>query len=59
MVKDIFAEEEAAVVLFGSRARGDYLETSDIDIGILPKGTMNKNKLNFAEGKDRGLKYTL
>jgi hypothetical protein len=45
MVKDIFAGEEVVVVLFGSRAREDYLKTSDIDIGILPKGTMNKDKL--------------
>ena len=45
MVKGIFAGEEVVVVLFGSRARGDHLETSDIDIGLLLKGTMNKHKL--------------
>jgi hypothetical protein len=47
MVKDIFAGEEVVVVLFGSRAREDYLKTSDIDIGILPKGTMNKDRLTL------------
>ena len=39
------SSEDVKVVLFGSRARGDYFETSDMDIGILPKGEMNKNKV--------------
>ena len=45
MVKDAFKNSEVKIVLFGSRARGDYTKTSDIDIGILPKGEMNRKEL--------------
>ncbi len=45
MVKDTFKNSEVKIVLFGSRARGDYAKTSDIDIGILPKGEMNRKEL--------------
>lgn len=45
MVKDAFKDNDVKLVLFGSRARGDYAKTSDIDIGILPKGRINKKKL--------------
>ena len=34
----VFKPGEVKVVLFGSRARGDHLQTSDIDLGILPQG---------------------
>jgi len=45
MVKDAFKDTDVNIILFGSRARGDYTKTSDIDIGILPKGRINKKKL--------------
>lgn len=45
MVKDAFKGSDVEIVLFGSRARGDYAKTSDIDIGILPRGKINKKKL--------------
>ena len=45
IVKDVFKGEDATVILFGSRARGDYLETSDVDIGILPGKEVNKSKI--------------
>ncbi len=45
MVTDAFKDSEVKIVLFGSRARGDYVNTSDIDIGILPKANINKKKL--------------
>ena len=47
IVKDVFKGEDVMVVLFGSRARGDYLETSDVDVGILPRGEMNKSKITL------------
>ena len=47
IVKDVFEGGDVSVVLFGSRARGGHLETSDIDIGILPKDKMGKNKLTL------------
>ena len=45
MVKDAFKDSAVNIVLFGSRARGDYLKTSDIDIGILPRDKINRKKL--------------
>ncbi len=45
MVKDAFKDSEVQIVLFGSRARGDYAKTSDIDIGILPNGEINRKEL--------------
>ena len=45
MVKDAFKDSEVQIVLFGSRARGDYGKTSDIDIGILPNGEINRKEL--------------
>lgn len=45
IVKDVFKGEEITVILFGSRARGDYFETSDMDVGILPKGEMNESQI--------------
>ena len=45
IIEDVFKEGDVLIVLFGSRARGDYIKTSDIDIGILPKSEMDKNNL--------------
>ncbi len=45
VIKDAFKDSDVKIVLFGSRARGDYIKTSDIDIGILPRGKINKKKL--------------
>jgi Nucleotidyltransferase domain. len=45
IIKDVFKGEDVTVVSFGSRARGDYFETSDMDIGILPGKGMNKSKI--------------
>jgi len=45
IVSDVFKGEKVIAVLFGSRARGDYLETSDMDVGILPRREMNKSKI--------------
>lgn len=45
MVKDAFKDSAVKIVLFGSRARGDYVKSSDIDIGILPRDKINKKKL--------------
>ncbi len=30
--------------MFGSRARGDYFETSDVGVEILARGEINKSK---------------
>lgn len=37
-------DEDVKVVLFGSRARGDFVNTSDVDVGIIPgKGVEREN----------------
>ncbi len=33
--------ENVKIVVFGSRIRGDNVASSDIDIGIIPKGGFN------------------
>lgn len=37
--------EDAKVVLFGSRARGDFANTSDVDVGIIPGKGFDRVKL--------------
>lgn len=44
-VLETFSDEDVCVVLFGSRARGDSDLTSDIDIGIFPRGVTTKDKI--------------
>jgi predicted nucleotidyltransferase len=39
--------EPATVILFGSRARGDGSAGSDVDVGIIPKGMIDKGKLSL------------
>jgi len=51
IIKDVFEGENVKVVLFGSRARGDYFETSDIDIGILPRKEINRGKIALLREK--------
>ena len=40
MVLDALGDHDAAVWLFGSCARGQALQHSDIDIAILPRGEL-------------------
>jgi hypothetical protein len=37
--------EDVKVVLFGSRARGDFVSTSDIDVGIIIGESVDRNKI--------------
>jgi predicted nucleotidyltransferase len=46
IARDLFSDEEdIMVILFGSRARGDHLRTSDMDVAILPRREMAKTKI--------------
>ena len=45
IAKNMFKGEDVTVILFGSRARRDNLETSDMDVGILPRKEINKSKI--------------
>ena len=40
-------KDNVKVLLFGSRARGDFASTSDVDVGIIPKGRFNRKKLTL------------
>jgi predicted nucleotidyltransferase len=54
---EFFKEENVIVILFGSRARGDYSRVSDIDIGILPKNRLNRKKLVLLKEKIDNLNF--
>lgn len=41
----ILKDEDVKVVLFGSRARGDFVSTSDVDIGIIAGKRVDRKKL--------------
>jgi predicted nucleotidyltransferase len=47
LVFETLKEENVTVILFGSRARGDFSQVSDIDIGILPGKNFDRRKLIF------------
>jgi len=42
---NFFKDEDVKVVLFGSRARGDFVNTSDVDVGIILSKDAERNKL--------------
>ncbi len=45
LVLTALREEEVKIILFGSRARGDNNVTSDVDIGFIPHGKVDKKKI--------------
>jgi len=57
LIIEFFKEENVIVILFGSRARGDYSRVSDIDIGILPKNRLDRKKLVLLKEKIDNLNF--
>jgi hypothetical protein len=51
MARDVFKGENVTVILFGSRGRGDHLETSDMDVGILSEGEVDKSRITLFREK--------
>ncbi|MDP2753332.1 MAG: nucleotidyltransferase domain-containing protein [Nitrospirota bacterium] len=51
VVLDAFSGEEVMIILFGSRARGDFDRRSDIDIGIMPRKKYDQKKLILLKEK--------
>jgi len=45
LVLDALSNVDAAVVLFGSRATGECLPQSDIDVGVLPRKPIDRKIL--------------
>jgi len=44
-------DDKVKIVLFGSRARGDNQRCSDVDIGIIPVGKFNKDRITLLKEK--------
>ncbi len=42
---------QVKIILFGSRARGDYHTTSDIDIGFMPRQGFDSKKIMLIKEK--------
>lgn len=61
LVFEILKEENVIVILFGSRARGDFSRVSDIDIGVLPGKNFDRRKLVFLKERieDLNIPYTV
>ncbi len=51
VVLDTLRGEDVMIILFGSRARGDFDRRSDIDIGIIPKEKYDQRKLILLKEK--------
>ncbi len=45
LVLDHLREEDVAIYLFGSHARGDAHAGSDIDVGVLPRAALEHGRL--------------
>ena len=44
---EFFKDEDVKVVLFGSRARGEFVNTSDVDVGIIMGNGADRKKLTL------------
>ncbi len=51
VVLDTLRGEDVMIILFGSRARGDFDRRSDIDIVIIPKKNYDRRKLILLKEK--------
>jgi hypothetical protein len=47
VVLRFLSDEDVRIVLFGSRARGDFVNTSDVDVGIIPGETFDRRQLTL------------
>ncbi len=51
LVLDFLKDEKVKVILFGSRARGNNVGFSDVDIGIMPYGDFDDTRLTLLREK--------
>ncbi len=47
VILNFLKDEDVKVVLFGSRARGDFINVSDVDIGIIVGKGFDRRKLTL------------
>ena len=55
MVIDFFKYDRVKIILFGSRARGENYTSSDVDIGIIPYGEFEGEKISLLREKIENL----
>jgi predicted nucleotidyltransferase len=48
-LENLLAHQAFKMILFGSRARGDYLDESDVDVAILVRGLTREMKNRIFE----------
>jgi hypothetical protein len=46
-VLELLKDEDVKIILFGSRARKEDVVCSDVDIGLIPKGELDKKKVTL------------
>jgi len=51
VILNILKDEPVKVILFGSRARKDNSIVSDVDIGLIPSGDIDKRKIVLLKNK--------
>ena len=51
LVLEILKDEKVKIILFGSRARSDNNVVSDVDIGLMPYGKIDKKKVILLKEK--------
>jgi len=51
LILDVFKDEKVTIILFGSRVKGNFYGSSDIDIGILPENGYDKRKMTITREK--------
>jgi len=58
---ETFKDENVTVILFGSKARGNFIQVSDIDVGIFPVKNFDRKKLVFLKERieDLNILYTV
>ena len=47
LVLDQMKDESVKVLLFGSRARGDHHQGSDVDLGLIPSKSLSSSRVSF------------
>jgi len=55
MIIDFFKYDKVKVALFGSRARGDNYVFSDVDIGIMPYGKLDRGRITLLREKTENM----
>jgi predicted nucleotidyltransferase len=60
-VLEFLKDENITIILFGSRARGNFNRFSDIDIGIIPNDKLDNKKITLLKDslENMNIPYTI